>query len=140
MCGTFWTYLSLINQKQCFKPKVHVNSSLCYNTWLGLCVILFMIFFGFIAKSTQLTKFCTVVEFLYPRKQSFFVGFIGITVWLPICLSGCNLFVSDRFLDLPSSNLVHTSVLGSRGTLLILGSLGQWSRSGSNVPKLFQIV
>jgi len=25
----------------------------------------------------------------------------------------------------PSSNLVHTSILGSRGTLLILGSLGQ---------------
>ena len=35
-------------------------------------------------------------------------------------------------LDLPSSNLVHTSVQGIRGTLLILGSLGQ------NLPKPFK--
>ena len=44
-------------------------------------------------------------------------------------------------IDLPSSNLVHTSIRGSRGTLLILGSLGQRSRSsGANVPKLSRIV
>ena len=36
--------------------------------------------------------------------------------------------------------MVHTSVLDSRGTLLMLGLLGQRSRSrGSNVPKLFPI-
>ena len=45
-------------------------------------------------------------------------------------------------LDLPSSNLVHTSLLGSRETLLILGSLGQRPRtpgSNLNVPKPFPI-
>ena len=31
---------------------------------------------------------------------------------------------NSRTSDLPFSNLVHISVLGSRGTLLILGSLG----------------
>jgi len=44
--------------------------------------------------------------------------------------------ITRECLDLPSSNLVHTSILGSRGTLLISGSLGQ----RSNVPKPFQIV
>ena len=40
----------------------------------------------------------------------------------------------------PSSNFAHTSILGSRGTLLFLGSLGQRSMSpGSNVPKPFLI-
>ena len=43
-------------------------------------------------------------------------------------------------LDIPSSNLVRTPILGSRWTIFILGSLGQRSMSlRSNVPKMFPI-
>jgi len=38
-------------------------------------------------------------------------------------------FQSITSLDLPSSCLVNTSILGSRGSLLLFGSLGQGSRS-----------
>ena len=44
--------------------------------------------------------------------------------------------ITQECLDLPSSNLVHTSIPGSRGTLWIVDSLGLRSRSpGSNLPK-----
>jgi len=45
---------------------------------------------------------------------------------------------SRERLNLPFSNLVHKYILGSKGTLLILESLGQRSRSlGSNLKNVF---
>ena len=41
--------------------------------------------------------------------------------------------ITGECLDLPSSNMFHTSILGSRGTFLIFGSLGQRSRSPSQI-------
>ena len=43
--------------------------------------------------------------------------------------------ITQEHLDLPSSNSIHTSILGSKWTLLILGSRSP----ESNVPKPFQI-
>jgi len=52
----------------------------------------------------------------------------------------CFCSITQECLDLPSSNLVHTFILNIRGTLYILLSLGQRSRSpGSNLPKLFKL-
>ena len=47
--------------------------------------------------------------------------------------------ITRERLDLPSLNSVHTFILGSRGTLLILRSHGQMSRVPvSTVPKVFK--
>jgi len=48
--------------------------------------------------------------------------------------------ITQERLDLPSSNLVHTSILGSKWVLLILRSLGKSSRSlWPSVPNQFRI-
>ena len=85
--------------------------------------------------------------FIYLCRPSKKRGHIALhmLVGLSVCLSICNLFcfwpITRERLDLPSSNLVQTSVLGSRGNPIDFGVTGSNVKvTKVNVPKIFQIV
>ena len=78
-----------------------------------------------------------LVVVMPPSKKRWHLA-LHMSVGLSVCRSVTFCFrpITSEPLDLPSSILVHTSVMYSRGNLLILGSLGKRSRSpGSNVPE-----
>ena len=65
---------------------------------------------------SDLGKLCRFFMPLFEEERAYCIAHVGRYAFCPSVT-----FTRER-LDLPSSNLVHTSILGSRWTLFILGS------------------